>query len=134
VNRICGFGEKLLRVFAGYGIACEHCLSGIHKMSVVLKTPIFDLRRNDILNDIKRVVEADSVRVEGNLSLIAVIGKGMGTVKGTFAKAFNALADSGINVKMIDHGSDDLNIIIGVHDDDFEESIKALYQAMIVKG
>lgn len=134
VNRICGFGEKLLRVFAGYGIACEHCLSGIHKMSVVLKTPIFDLRRNDILNDIRRVVEADSVRIEGNLSLIAVIGKGMGTVKGTFAKAFNALADSGINVRMIDHGSDDLNIIIGVHDDDFEESIEALYQAMIVKG
>lgn len=134
VNRICGFGEKLLRVFAGYGIACEHCLSGIHKMSIVLKTPIFDLRRNDILNDIRKVVEADSVGVEGNLSLIAVIGKGIGPVKGTFAKIFNALADSGIKVRMIDQGSDDLNIIIGVDDDDFEESVRSLYQAMIVKG
>lgn len=134
VNRVCGFGEKLLRIFTGYGIACEHCLSGIHKISIVLKTPIFDLRRNDILNDIKRITEADSIKVENNLSLIAIIGKGMGTVKGTFAKIFNSLADSGINIRMIDQGSDDFNIIIGVNDDDYEKSVRALYQAMILKG
>ena len=132
VNHICGFGEKLLGIFARYRIACEHCLSGIHKMSVVLKTPAFDLKRREILSEIERELKTDSVTVEDNLSLIAVIGKGMGTTKGTFEKVFCALANADIKVRMIDQGSDDLNIILGVHDEDYHKAVNALYANMIV--
>ena len=134
VNHICGFGEKLLGIFARYKIACEHCLSGIHKMSLVLKTPIFDLKRKEILSEIEREMQTDSITVEENLSLIAVIGKGMGTVKGKFAKIFSSLYGTDINVRMVDQGADDLSIILGVNDEDYHKAVNALYKGVIMKG
>ena len=68
------------------------------------------------------------------MSLISVIGQGMGTVKGVFAKVFNALANADVKVKMIDQGSDNLNIILGVDDEDYERAIQALYNALILKN
>ena len=133
LNKAYGFGEKLFGLFARYKIACEHCLSGIYKMSIVIKTPTFDLRRSEVLNEIQKILDADSITTEKDLSLIAVIGKGMGATKGTFEKVFYALATAKIKVRIIDQGSDDLNIIIGVSDEDYENAIKALYEAMILK-
>ena len=134
LNKIYGFGEKLFGLFAKYHVACEHCLSGIYKMSIVVKTPMFDLQRNEILNEIKRVIEPDSIMLEKNLSLIAIIGQGMGIEKRMFEKVFVALANAGIKVRMVDQGSDALNIIIGVYDEDYHSAVKALYEAMILKG
>ena len=132
LNKISGFGEKLFGIFAKYNIACEHCLSGIHKMSVVVKTPTFDLRRSEILDDIKKAVDADAVTLEKDLSLIAVIGQGMGTIKGTFEGVFYAVASAKVKVRMIDQGADDLNVIIGVSDIYYEKVIKALYEHVIL--
>ena len=134
MNRESQFAAKLFNIFARYNIACEHCLTGIDIVSLVLKNPLFDLRRSEIISEIKREMNPDNVEVRTNLSLISVIGEGMGTVKGVFAKVFNALANAEVKVKMIDQGSDDLNIILGVDDEDYERSIRALYNALILKN
>lgn len=131
LNRQKDFGKKLFGIFEKYNVACEHTLSGIHKLSVVLKSPMFDLRRRDIIEEIRREVEADSVTFERNLSLIAVIGKGMGTVYGIFEKVFHGLAQANLKVHMIDQGSDDTSIILGVYDEDFDRAVNALYETMI---
>ena len=131
LNKMFGFGEKLFGLFAKYNIPCEHCLSGIHKMSVVIKTPMFDLKRKELFNEIKKAIEPDSITSENSLSIIAVIGQDIGPAKGTFAKVFSALAQAGVKVRMIDQGSDDLNIIVGVSDNDYEKAIRALHEAII---
>ena len=132
VNGEAGFGERLFNVFSKHRIACEHCLSGIYRLSVVLKSPVFDLRRSAVLDEIKSAVNTEDVTVEKNLSLIAIIGQGMGTVHGTFMQAFTALAGEKIKVRMTDQGSDNMNIILGVHDEDYNMAINALYKAMII--
>ncbi len=132
VNSSYGFGEKLFNIFTKHRISCRYCLSGIHRMSVVLKSPVFDIRRNDILREIKEAVGAEAVTVEKGLSIIAVVGKGIGTVKGVFGKIFMSLSWAGVKVQMIEQGSDKMNILIGVHDDDYEKAIKALYEALVL--
>ena len=132
LNRIYGIGEKVFGTFAKYRISCEHYISGIYNFAVVLKNPMFDLRRNDIIKDITEAIHPESITIEKDLSLIAIIGEGMGTIKGIFAKIFDAIAAIDVKVHMIDQGADDLNIVIGVYDDDFEKTVKALYKAMVL--
>ena len=132
INRVYGVEEKMFGLLSKHNIACQHYIAGIHRMALILKNLRFDLRRNEILADIKTLIQPDSITVERGLSLIAIIGEGMGTVKGVFGKIFTALALVGIKVQMIEEGSDDLNIILGVHDNDYENAIKALYQAVIL--
>lgn len=132
LNKDYDFTEKLFALFSRHRIACQHYLSGIHKMSVVLKSPSFDIKRAQIVSDIERAVNPDSVTVEKGLSLIAIVGEGMGTVKGIFSKIFDSLTKAGIKVKMIEQGADDLNIIVGVSDEDYEKAIKALYRSVVM--
>ena len=132
LNKDYKFDEKLFGLFAKHRIACQHYLTGIHQMSVILKAPVFDIRRGEILNEIKEVLNPSSVTIEKGLSLIAVIGEGMGTVKGVFSVIFDALALASIKVKMAEQGADSQNIIIGVSDSDYDGAIKALYDALIL--
>ncbi|MBQ3457487.1 MAG: hypothetical protein IJG30_00870, partial [Synergistaceae bacterium] len=132
LNKIYDFGERLFGLFAKHHIACQHYLSGIHQMSVVLKSHLFEIRREAIIDEIKRNINPDSITVEKGLSLIAVIGEGMGTVKGIFSKILTALSLAEIKVQMIDQGSDNLNMILGVSDSDYENAVKALYKAVIL--
>ncbi len=132
INKQKDFGYRLFEIFSKYNVLCEHVLSGTHKVSIVFKSPMFDIRRGEIMEDIKNDLKADSVMLYKNLSLVAVIGKGMGTVHGVFAKTFRAIADANVKVQMIDQGSDDTSIIIGVHDEDFERTVNALYDTMIM--
>ena len=131
MNKMPGAGAKFFEVLGRHGIPFEHCLSGIDTMVAVLKSPKFDLRRNDILREIDEALKPDSVKIEKDLSIVAVVGEGMGTIKGTFAKIFNAIADASIKVRMIDEGSDDCNMLLGVYDEDFENAVKAIYNSMI---
>ena len=94
---------------------------------------VFDLNRAQIFEEIQSAIEPESITVENDISLIAIIGKGMGTVKGIFAKIFDAIAAADVKIRMISQGADDLNIVLGVRDADFEKTIKALYDAMILK-
>lgn len=132
LNKEMGFGEKLFGIFARYCIPCEHCLSGIYKMSVVLKSPLYALRRKEVMAALKEALNISSIDEEKNLSLITVVGDGMGTAYGTFERVFSSLNGAGIKARMIDQGSDNLNIILGVRDEDYNTAIKALYKGMII--
>lgn len=132
LNRLTGVGTKVFGIFTERNISCEHYMSGIYRFSIVVKNPLFDLKRAEILAALNDAIKPENIRVEKNLSLITIVGQGMGTVKGIFAKIFDAIAAAGIKVRMIEQGSDDLNIIIGVYDDDYEATVRALYGAMIL--
>ena len=132
LNRLTGIGQKVFGIFTERNISCEHYMSGIYRFSIVVKNPLFDLKRAEILAALNEAIKPENITVEKNLSLITVVGKGMRTVKGIFAKMFNGLAGAGIKVRMIEQGSDDLNIIIGVYDEDYEEAVRAIYGALII--
>ncbi len=131
MNGQTGFGARLLYIFSRNGVPFEHCPTGIDTISVVVNSSAFDAKRDDILREIKNELSPDFITIEKNLAAIAVVGEGMISVKGMAAKVFTSLAEAGINIRMIDQGSDELNIIIGVDESDYEKSIKALYAAMI---
>lgn len=133
MNGQTGFGARLLYIFSRNGIPFEHCPTGIDTISVVVNSAAFDLKREEILREIKNELSPDFITIEKNLAVIAVVGEGMVRVKGIAAKIFKSLADAGVNVRMIDQGSDELNIIIGVDESDYETALKALYGAMIEK-
>ena len=131
MNGETGFGAKLLQIFSDNGIPFEHCPTGIDTISVIVNSALFDSRKDDILRTVKNELEPDFITIEKNLAAIAVVGQGMVSAKGTAGKIFTALGESGINIRMIDQGSDELNIIIGVDDADCEPAIRTLYSAMI---
>lgn len=132
MNAEVGFGRKVLKVFESYGISFEHIPSGIDTMTVFVHQSEFEEYEQSVIAGIHRAVEPDFVEMESDLALIAVVGRGMKATRGTAGRIFSALAHSRVNVKMIDQGSSELNIIIGVKNADFEEAIKAIYDIFIM--
>ena len=130
MNSEVGFTARLFTILAEHGIAFEHCPSGIDTISVVVNTAHLQSARDDILISIQKELEPDAMTVEDGLALIAVVGNGMVYSKGTAARIFKALADANINIRMIDQGSSELNIIVGVEEHDYEEALRAIYRAM----
>ncbi|MEG1292626.1 MAG: aspartate kinase [Clostridium sp.] len=131
MNTEIGFGRKVLDVFEKYGISFEHMPSGIDTMTVFVHQSEFEDYEQSVIAGIHRAVSPDSVELEADLALIAVVGRGMKSARGTAGRIFSDLAHARINVKMIDQGSSELNIIIGVKNDDFEPAIKAIYDIFI---
>lgn len=131
MNSEIGFGRKVLQVFEEHDLSFEHMPSGIDTMTIIVNTEEFIDKEQDILAGIHRVVQPDSIILESDLALIAVVGRGMKASRGTAARVFNALARENINIKMIDQGSSELNIIIGVRNCYFEPAIKAIYKEFI---
>lgn len=131
MNSEVGFGRKVLGVFEKYGISFEHMPSGIDTMTIMVHQDEFEDYEQSVIAGIHRAVEPDSVDLESDLALIAVVGRGMKATRGTAGRIFSALAHARINVKMIDQGSSELNIIIGVKNNDFEGAIKAIYDIFI---
>lgn len=131
MNAEVGFGRKVLEVFEKYGISFEHMPSGIDTMTVFVHQSEFVEFEQSVIAGIHRAVEPDFVEMESDLALVAVVGRGMKATRGTAGRIFSALAHSRVNVKMIDQGSSELNIIIGVRNSDFEEAIKAIYDIFI---
>lgn len=131
MNSEVGFGRKVLEVFEKNGISFEHMPSGIDTMSVLVHQDEFQEKEQAVLSGIQRAVHPDVVTLESDLAVIAVVGRGMKAMRGTAARIFAALAHAKINVKMIDQGSSELNIIIGVTNDDFEPAIRAIYDIFV---
>lgn len=130
MNSELGFCRKVLSVLEYYGVSLEHMPSGIDTMSLVVSdSDIAGSVEYKVLEAIKGKVNPDMVHVYKNISLIAVVGHGMSFQKGTSAKIFSALAESNINVRMIDQGSSEINVIIGVNTEDQNKAIKAIYSA-----
>ena len=133
MNSDIGFGRKVLQVFEEYGLSFEHMPSGIDTMTIIVNTKEFIKHEQDIISGIHRAVHPDKIDLESDLALIAVVGRGMKANRGTAAKLFTALAKEKINVKMIDQGSSELNIIVGVRNVYFEDAMRAIYNAFIVE-
>ncbi len=131
MNSEIGFGRKVLQAFEENDISFEHMPSGIDTMTIVVHEDEFMDKEQQVVSTIHRLAEPDSVEIESGLALIAVVGRGMKSASGTAGKLFTALAHKGINIKMIDQGSSELNIIIGVQNRDFESAIDAIYHTFI---
>lgn len=131
MNSEIGFGRRVLQAFEDHGISFEHVPSGIDTMTVFVHQEEFEGKEQQVLAEIHRLTQPDSIDIEPNLGLIAVVGRGMKSNRGTAARIFAALAHVNVNVKMIDQGSSELNIIIGVDNRDFEAAIKAIYDIFV---
>ncbi len=131
MNAEIGFGRKVLEVFEENGISFEHLPSGIDTMSVVISSSALENRRDKLMNAIAHAVRPDSVFIEDELALVAVVGRGMVKAKGTAARVMSALADANINIRMIDQGSSELNIVVGVNDDEYEAALRAIYAEFV---
>ncbi len=131
MNSEIGFGMRLLKIFADRGVSFEHMPTGIDTISVICQTALFAPYRDDIIEAIREELKPDRFYVEDNLALIAVVGQGMAYSRGTAARIMKGLADSRINIKMIDQGSTEINIIIGVDEVDYEAAIKGIYDAVM---
>lgn len=132
MNSEIGFGRKVLQVFEDNGVSFEHVPSGIDTMTVYVHQDEFEEKEQQIIAGIHRAVNPDFVEMESDLALIAVVGRGMKSQRGTAGRIFSALAHVNVNVKMIDQGSSELNIIIGVDNRDFETAVKAIYDIFVV--
>ena len=131
MNSEIGFGRKVLQAFEENGISFEHVPSGIDTMTVFVHQDEFMDKEQKVVAGIHRLANPDMIDIESDLALIAVVGRGMKSTRGTAGRIFSALAHNNINVKMIDQGSSELNIIIGVANDDFETAIKAIYDIFV---
>lgn len=131
MNSEVGFGRKVLSAFEENNISFEHIPSGIDTMTVFVHQPEFEGKEQAVISSIHRLAQPDSIELEGDLALIAVVGRGMKSTRGTAGRIFSALAHANINVKMIDQGSSELNIIIGVSNADFKSAIRAIYDIFV---
>ncbi len=131
MNAEVGFGRRVLEVLENQGICFEHLPSGIDNMSVILNTHELEGRRDKIVNEICREVNPETIGIEDGLALVAVVGRAMVKAKGTAARVFKAISGAGINIRMIDQGSSEISIIVGVEEADFEEAMRAIYQEFV---
>ena len=125
------FYRKVVQCFEENNIPLEHLPSGIDTMTVVVQESRFIEHEQEVLGRIAKIVEPESIEVESGIALIAVVGRSMKSQTGTAAKIFRALAEARINVRMIDQGASELNIIVGVLNEDFERAIRAIYHIFV---
>ncbi len=133
MNSEIGFGRKVLQVFEENGISFEHMPSGIDTMTIFVHQDEFVEKEQKVLAELHRAVTPDSIELESDLALVAVVGRGMRATSGVASNIFKALAKAKISVKMIDQGSSELNIIVGVRNAYFENAIKAIYNVFCEK-
>lgn len=132
MNSEIGFGRKVLQAFEDNQISFEHMPSGIDTMTIVVHEDEFIAKEQKVVSAIHRLVKPDSIEIESDLALIAVVGRGMKSMRGTAGRIFSALAHAHVNVRMIDQGSSELNIIIGVENKDFETALQAIYDIFVL--
>ena len=124
-----GFIRKLAAIFEEHDIPIEHMPSGVDTLSIVVSNSYISDKIDDIMEDIRNQLKPDTLDYQDNVALIATVGHGMSSRKGTAAQLFGALEKENINIKMIDQGSSEMNIIVGVENEDFENAVKAIYAA-----
>ncbi len=126
-----GFVRRVLGIFEDNDVLVEHMPSGIDTLSVVVSSGLLDGKLDDILAEINRKLQPDTIDVFEKMALVATVGYGMSRRPGVSAKLFTALADAGVNIRMIDQGSSEMNIIVGVENKDLNTSIRAIYHAFV---
>lgn len=131
MNSEVGFGRKVLEVIESHGVCFEHLPSGIDTMSVVVSSKDIMEIKGNITAELVKAVNPDSITLFENLALIAVVGRGMIKTEGTAMRIFTALANAHVNIRMIDQGSSELNIIIGIEECDYEKALRAIYSEFV---
>ena len=131
MNSEYGFGRRVLQALEDFDVSFEHLPTGIDTMCVVVSDKELASRKDQIIQRIKQTCQPDSIEIQSGLALIATVGYGMVRTRGTAAKLFNALYEANVNVRMIDQGSSELNIIVGVDTADFETAMRAIYKAFV---
>lgn len=131
MNSEVGFGKKVLEVLESHDISFEHLPSGIDTMSVLVESKAIEECKGSITAEMVKKVNPDSITIVENLCLVAVVGRGMVANEGTAARVFTALAKNHVNIRMIDQGSSEINIIVAVEEKDFQTTIKAIYDEFV---
>ena len=131
MNAELGLGRKVLDVLEDNGISFEHLPSGVDTMSVIVSSNELAGRRERLIASINRVCRPDSIVCEDGLALLAVVGRGMVKARGTAARVFDAISNAGVNIRMIDQGSSELNIIVGVEEKDLDLALRAIYREFV---
>lgn len=134
MNAELGFGRRVLQAVEEFGISFEHLPTGIDTMCVVVSDVELNRYRDKLINRINELCQPDHIEISSGLALIATVGQGMVRTRGTAAKLFGALYAAGVNVRMIDQGSSELNIIVGVDGEEFEAAVRAIYGAFVGGG
>ncbi|MEA4899525.1 aspartate kinase [Bacillota bacterium Meth-B3] len=134
MNSEIGFGRRVLQALEDFGVSFEHLPTGIDTMCVIIADSALKDRREQLIEHIEDLVHPDSIELSGGLALIATVGRGMVRTPGTAARLFSALAREGINVRMIDQGSSELNIIVGVDVAEFEHAVRAIYDEFVERS
>ena len=127
-----GFIRRLTAILEDNDMSIEHIPSGIDTLSVVLSNETLDGKLDEIIDEFERQLKPDHIEVFEDVALIATVGAGMSFRPGVSAKLFSALAEAGVNIRMIDQGSSEMNIIVGVENKDFETAIRSIYKAFVV--
>lgn len=128
MNSEVGFTRKILTILENHGLCFEHMPSGIDTLSLVIETAqLNDHLLDTLMKEINDAVHPDYMHAIEHIALVATVGHGMASNVGTSARLFKALSEAEINVRMIDQGSSELNIIVGVDDADCEKCISAIY-------
>ncbi len=133
MNNELGFGRKVLEVLEKNNISFEHIPSGIDTMSVIVNRADLEAKEEEVIAGLNRNVKPDHIEIERDLALVAIVGRGMKSTRGTAGRIFSALAHSHVNVKMIDQGSSELNVIVGVREEDFASATKAIYDIFVTQ-
>lgn len=131
MNREVGFVYRLLGVLERNGIPFEHCPSSIDSVSVIVESRWLEDRVEDVLGEIRRTLEPDDLDFVPDIALIAIVGEDMARTPGIAAKVFTALANDGINIRLINQGASELNIIVGVAPEDYPGAVRAIYAAFV---
>ena len=131
MNNETGFGMKVLQVLFNNGLSFEHMPSGIDTMSITVSSDKLDPVRDKVIAELRKAVAPDHIEIEDGIALLAVVGRRMKNTRGTVARIFASMAHARVNVKMIDQGSSELNVIIGVSENDLPEAIRRIYDMFI---
>lgn len=131
MNSEVGFGRKVLEVFEDNDISFEHLPSGIDTMCVIVQSSTIEGKQEKILNSLTKAIKPDTINVDSGLALLAVVGRGMVKAKGTAARIVSAVSAADVNIRMIDQGSSELNVIIGVDEKELETALKAIYSEFV---
>ena len=133
MNSTLGFSRRVLEILEDHGMNIEHLPTGIDTMSLIVHTEELDQCREKLVNSINRMLRPVSLTIEDGLALVAVVGRGMVNAKGTAARIFKAVSDANINIRMIDQGSSELNIILGIDEKDYIAAVRAIYNEFCKK-
>jgi len=134
MNTELGFGRKVLEALEKNEVSFEHMPTGIDTLSLVIADENIDGKLKSVQDDIYQACKPDSIEVFSNMALIATVGRGMRKHVGTAAKLFSSLAKGDINIRMIDQGSSEINIIVGVENEDFEKAVVSIYEEFMPRG